>query len=352
MNNSIEPTKAWESQLLKHDRQLLSCRFSPCGKFIFAAATDRFVHRWDLESETHTALDAHKSWVGGMDFHPDGKRLVTADYVGAIHCWNYADETPKPVWSVEDAHPNSIRGVAISSKGGQIATAGHDQIVRIWSADDGKAIHKLSGHTSPIFCCRFHPDGKSLVSAEQHGMIHHWDVSTGKLVRKLDASALWTDASLNGGAHTCGIRSLVFRDDNTLVCTGLTELKDGDRRGGNASILMLNWKDGSQSQMLLAKGAGYAEQVAFHREGFLSAACLTQEHGSLQFWKNDSESTVHTIKSNCRDLDLHPDGERLAVAEWEKFGKVGNNASTEKLVEFSPHHGLVRIYKMTPKPVE
>lgn len=350
---TIDPAKVWESQLLKHDRQLLGCRFSPCGTYVFAAAADYAVHRWNLESEAHTALNGHPSWVGGMAFYPDQQRLVTGDYVGTLHCWNYADETPTPVWSVKDAHPSAIRTISVSADGRYVATAGHDSIVRVWSADDGKLVHELKGHGSPVYAGAIHPDGNNLVTAEQHGIVCHWDLAAGKLVRKLDASLLWTDASLNGGAWSSGIRGLTFCDSgDSLACTGITELKDGDRRGGNASILMLDWKVGKRQQLLQAKSAGYAERVVFHPSGDAIAACLTQEFGSIQFWKRDAEQAVHKIKSNCRDIDLHPDGTRIAVAEWEKFGKVGNNPSTKEPVEFSPHHGVIRIHTLIPRPAE
>lgn len=349
--SSIDPRQARELLVLRHDRQLLACRFSPCGRFVFAAATDRFVHRWELETGTHTAFDAHLSWVGGLGFHPDGKRLVTADYVGAVHCWNYADAEPKPLWSIAEAHPDSIRTVSISIDGKAVITAGHDGKVRIRSADDGQLLHTLTGHESPVYASTVHPDGQSLVTADQSGGVLHWDIRTGKLLRRLDASILWQDESLSGGARSCGVRGLTFGDDGTtLACSGITELKDGDRRGGNASILMLDWKSGTRRELLQAKGAGYAERTVFAGADLIIAACLTQEFGSIRFWSRETPEAMHSIKSNCRDLDLHPDGERFAVAEWDKNGKAGNNASTKELEEFSSHNGLIRVYSLIPEP--
>ena len=52
----IDPTKSWEQQLFQHDRQLIGCAFSPCGKFVFAGGNDKQVYRWDLESEEKTAM--------------------------------------------------------------------------------------------------------------------------------------------------------------------------------------------------------------------------------------------------------------------------------------------------------
>ncbi len=350
-DQTVEPSQSWESQLFEHDRQLLSCRFSPCGKFVFAGGNDRLVHRWELTTGKKTALAGHASWVEAMAFHPDGKRLLTSDYVGQLRCWVYADDTPKLEWSVETAHQSSIRAVDVSSDDRFVATAGHDQIVRVWSASDGKPVCELTGHESPIFCIAFHPDGKQLVSAEQYGPVKHWDATTGKLVRDLAAAKIfWTDASLSNGAHSCGVRSMTFHESgNVLTCAGITELKDGDRRNGNASILFLDWKDGKRKRIMQAKGAGYVERYVFHPAGYVLASCLGQENGSIQFWQIDKDEAVKSIKAGCRDIDLHPDGERFAVTEWKKNGRVGNNPSTDKEDEYTWHHGVVRIYTMTPK---
>jgi hypothetical protein len=52
--------------------------------------------------------------------------------------------------------------------------------------------------------------------------------------------------------------------------------------------------------------------------------------GALWFWKPDQPLAFHTVKlpNNSRDLDLHPDGRRLAVAFFD---------------------GAVRVYDMGPK---
>ena len=346
-DQGFDPKQVQETQLLEHNRQLLTCRFSPCGLFVFAGAMDNAVHRWTLESGDHSALQSHNSWTEALAFHPDGVHLISTDYIGGIRCWKYADDNREPVWSVDDAHARSIRAISIGGDGSVFATSGHDQIVRVWSATDGKLVHEFDGHTSPVFAIAFHPETKSLVSAEQFGVIKHWDVKDGKHVRDLDGTALWTDASLNGGAHTCGIRSLMFdAEGKTLLCAGLTELKEGDLRGGDASILRLNWQDGAKGDMLVAKKAGYVENLVQHTSGAVIAACLTQENGSVQFWLPDNTTPVHQFKSSCRDIDLHPDGKRIAVCEWKKHGKVGNNASTEKLEPFEPHHGVIRIHSL------
>lgn len=344
----VDPKQLNEVAVFKHDRQLLGCRFSPCGEFVFAAGVDNNVHRWHLETGAHTMFAGHGSWIGSLDFHPDKQRMFSADYVGTVHCWRYADNDPKPLWSIKDAHASSIRSVVASLNGKTIATAGHDQLARVWSAKDGSQLHEFAGHQSPIFTSAFHPDGTGLVTAEQFGVVKHWDVESGKHVRDIDASTLWTDASLSGGAHTCGIRDTRFiQDGKTLACAGLTELKDGDRRGGNATVVLLDWETGKQVKTFVAKGAGYVERFVFHSDSLSMAACLTQENGSLQFWNGAAAEPITQVKSPCRDMDLHPDGLRIAVCEWVRHGKVGNNPSTDEPQKFEPHHGAVRIHSLS-----
>lgn len=354
----IDPTKSWEQQLFQHDRQLIGCAFSPCGKFIFAGANDKQVYRWDLESEKKTALTGHSSWIHALDFHPDQKRLITADYVGQVHCWDYTAESPKPLWSIKDAHTRYIRSISISSDGRWLATAGDDRMVRVWNTTDGKLVHELSGHEHRVYSVAFHPDSKNLVSGDRQGGLKHWDAVAGKEVRDLQvAKVLWTEASLSSGAAGAGVLSLAFDESGTsLAVSGVIDVTDGDRNDGTAAVLLVNWKDGKLVRTLQAKAGGFTERAAFHPKGYVIAACCCQESRStMRFWKTDNDEPVHTIKAGllgCRDLALHPDGQRFAVVQWEKVGSAGNDASTEKLEQYDLHRGTIRIYQMTEKPAD
>lgn len=354
--SSLDPKKIWECQVLKHDRQLLGCALSPCGKFAVAGGVDNLVHRWDLATEKKTSFAGHSSWIRALTFHPDKKHLVTADYVGQVIGWDYTHPNPKPKWSIKDAHTRYIRSICISRNGKFLVTAGDDRMVRVWNPANGKPIHELAGHEQRVYSTAFHPDGKSFVTGDRHGGVIHWDAASGKKIREIDAGALWTFASLTSGAGGAGVLSMAFdKTGNTLACSGVTQMKDGDRKGGHASVLLFDWKSGKQKRVLAAKGGGFAERAHFHPAGYVIAACLSQDSGSIHFWKPESETPLHFIKApwkGCRDLALHPDGERIAVAQWERNGKAGNNPSTKKLEEYKWHHGTVRIYNLTPKPAK
>ena len=178
---------------LKHDRGILACKYDPASQFLFAGARDYFVHRWDLAKEpvleppadpkkkpryppvpaapadSRLEMVKHQSWVGGVALFGDGDRLATGDFIGKLVIWSGRAAEPNPLFSFE-AHKGSIRKVAVSSDGKLVATAGNDGAVRVWHTDAAEKLHlELLGHECHVYHVAFHPDGKSLVSADLKG---------------------------------------------------------------------------------------------------------------------------------------------------------------------------------------
>src|SRR4051794_22459105 len=151
-----------EGKALNLDRQACIVRFSPCGKFLVAGATDATVRRFDASSPQLVplpSLTGHNGWVQALAFHPDGKRLLTGDSWGELRCWPFAEKEPKPLWAVKAAHEGWIRGLAVSPDGATLATCGRDGKVSLWSSADGKKQHDLSGQGEDVFAVAFHPSG-------------------------------------------------------------------------------------------------------------------------------------------------------------------------------------------------
>ena len=65
------------------------------------------MHRWEVTGDSLTPmpdLTGHHGWVQALAFHPDGKRLFTADSWGRLCCWAFAEKEAKPTWAVAQAH--------------------------------------------------------------------------------------------------------------------------------------------------------------------------------------------------------------------------------------------------------
>jgi WD40 repeat protein len=315
----LDATKTHETKALRHEAQLNCCRFSPCGKYVAAGSYDGTVLRWTLDGDAKVVLGGHGGWVTSLAFSPDAVHLFTVDTWGKLCCWPYADDAPAAKWTVADAHPSWIREVAVSPDGKLVATAGNDCTVRIWQAADGNA------------------------------------------VRELDAKPLYTRPSGNI-IDAGGVREMSFsRDGKHLACAGITDYGSSVVKGFPA-VVLLDWESGQQKHLLRPKNyekefqvhGVFVEGLSFHRDGLLIGAGGNGEReGALWFWNADESEPVFEINpvpgSCC--LDIHPDGLRLAIAQFQENGRGKNGGNGRKATpeEYRCHHGVVRIYEMAAK---
>lgn len=318
-------------ETLKHDRPMISCRFSADGHYVFGGAMDSSLHRWELTSGGKTDLPGHESWIRRFDVHPDGKLLVTGAYAGRLIWWNPSEASPKPMRTVE-AHKGYVRGVAVSPNGQLVATCGNDLVVRIWSAVDGKLVAELPGHQRHIYNVRFDPSGQFLVSGDLMGVLKQWDTATWKQVRETKVKELIKyDTTFK--ADIGGFRGMDFSPDGKyLVVCGIGKVSNAFAGIGEPTAVLFDFNSGKKLRVLTPAKSykGTMWSVRFHPSGKFIVGSGGGS-GMLWFWKPDSAKSFHALKTaGCAyDVAFHPDGFRMAVATYLK---------------------AVTIYDLGPKP--
>jgi WD40 repeat protein len=324
----IDPTQVKMTQELKHASPLVGCRFDPSGRFVFAGAQDNTVQRWELAGGKKTALTGHKSWVRAFAFAAKAKLVFSGDWAGRILAWPVDADAPAPDRSVE-AHQGWVRALAVSPDGKTLASCGNDCLVKLWSVADGRLLAAFGGHTRHVYDIAFHPDGKSMISGDLMGVIKQWDLAKGTVVRDLDGSVLHKYDATFCADHG-GVRSMAFTPDGKLLaCAGITDVSNAFAGIGKPLVVLFDTATGQRKQLLRPKAdfQGTCWGVVCHPDGFLAGAG-GGNGGALWFWKPDAPQAFHTLAlpNNARDLDLHPDGQRLAVPFFD---------------------GAVRIYRLT-----
>lgn len=309
-----------------YDRPLNACRFNPAGTFVFCGAEDANVERFNIADGARTKFaGGHDTWVQAIGFSKDGAQIYSGGCDGKLTWWEAAAKEPKPIRSI-DAHKGWIRSLDVSPDGTLIATGGNDNQVKLWNAADGKLVRELPGHARHVYSVRFHPQGKFLLSGDLMGVLNQWDVATGKVVRTFDAKPLHT---YEGGQQVDygGVRSIAISpDDKWLAAGGLYKGTNPLGAVNEPLVLLFNWESLKLEKQQITEGipGGAISRLQWLGDGSLMGVCGGTTGGFLLFWKPDAETTFHKFQlpALARDMDLHPDGLRVATAHSDKHIRI------------------------------
>ncbi len=324
-----EPEQTHAGAAWKHTRPLTACRFDPSGKYVFTGAEDNLVTRWDIATGTATPLAAHDSWVRAIAFTPAGDTVFTGGYDGRVIWWPAAADKPEPIRKLDSAHTGWVRALATSPDGSRLVSVGNDNLVKLWDVADGRLVAELAGHQSHVYNVAFHPTDGTFVTCDLKCNLKQWDLAAGTPRRDLAAAVLHKyDTTFR--ADIGGARSIAFSGDGKLLgLGGMTNCTNAFAGIGNIAVVLLDWESGKQVVQYEAKDKvnGLAWGLRQHPAGFWVGLGGGGGGGWFYFWKDvpmgATASTASTtapeffkfkLPDSGRDLDLHPDQLRLAVA--------------------------------------
>jgi WD40 repeat protein len=318
----LDPKSANIVSQWTYDRPLNTCRFNPAGTFVFCGAEDANVERFNMADGARTIFSGgHDTWVQAIGFSKDGAQVMSGGCDGKLTWWDATAKEPKPIRSI-DAHKGWIRSVDVSPDGALIATGGNDNQVKLWNTADGKLVRQLPGHARHVYSVAFHPQGKFLLSGDLMGVLKQWEVATGKIARTFDAKALHT---YEGGQQVDfgGVRAIASSPDGKWLAAG--GLYKGTNPLGAVNeplVLLFNWESQKIEKQQIAEGipGGVIWRLRWLADGTLMGVCGGSTGGFLLFWKPDAEKAFHKFQlpALARDMDLHPDGLRVATVHSDK----------------------------------
>jgi WD40 repeat protein len=177
-----------------------------------------------------------------------------------------------------------------------------------------------------VYSVAFHPQGKFLLSGDLMGVLNQWDVATGKLVRTFDAKPLHT---YEGGQQVDygGVRAIAVSPDGKWLAAG--GLYKGTNPLGAVNeplVLLFNWETQKLEKQQITEGitGGVIWRLRWLADGSLMGVSGGSTGGFLLFWKPDAEKAYHKFQlpTLARDMDLHPDGLRVATAHSDKHVRI------------------------------
>ena len=153
--------------------------FDPGGHAIVVAEGVKGASLRDVRGASRSAV--LEGDIGRAVFGPSGRIFCSADWGKHLIVWDPAGgqwkthRFPWAPWSCARLSPDGTRFVT---------TDGH--VASIWNSDSLERLAFLDGHTAEIQTLDFSPDGRTLASGDEIGVVKLWDVAAGEELLTLE----------------------------------------------------------------------------------------------------------------------------------------------------------------------
>ena len=177
--------------LLKlHDTAISALQYSPDGKYLFSASDDTAIIRVDLSNPTQTSRVDTPSGGRSLAVLAGGSKLAVGCADGSIRLIPLADfakdaavapeATGQTEWKTEG---QIVALYATGEGGGQLLSARIQGLLEL--RDSTGRVIRTFNHGGPIRAVAFHDDTNQVATAGEDGVIKIWSVQDGKLQQEL-----------------------------------------------------------------------------------------------------------------------------------------------------------------------
>jgi WD40 repeat protein len=341
---------AWAATSLGEDpeRSLILGLYSWDRERTSVQGLDQILHDTLLQSSSRLTLTGHQDYVLGVTWSPNGRRLATASSDRTVKVWEM--DTGRELLTLS-GHHGVVFSVAWSPDGKKLATSSSDQTVKVWEAGSGRELLTLSGHHGVVFSVAWSPDGKKLATSSSDQTTRVWDAETGRELLRLIG-------------HQAGVKSVAWSPDGNKLATAsedktarVWEATTGRElvifRGHEASVLSIAWSPDSSKLATTSddKTAKVWEtatgsellSLGTHQERVLCIAwspdgnklATANYDSTAKIWDATTSRELLTLRGHkdaVFSIAWSPDSSKVATASYDKIAKVWQAGSGHELL--------------------
>ena len=279
----------------------------------------------DAPAQVHEPLGPalrHKHIVVGVDFSPDGSRIVTASWDQTAQVWD--THSGKPV-GPPLLHDGRIWSASFSGDGSRVVTASADRTARVWDAQSGELRQKFQ-HDDEVNSAFFSPDSSRVVTACDDGSAQVWEVNTGAKVgpelRHLDHRS---------------VNTATFSPDGARVVTAADDKF--------ARI----WEVETGHQVCALEHGDKVDMATFSPDG--TRVVTASEDNTARIWNAQTGEPLsapldHHDRVNTASFS--PDGCRVVTGSRNNTAQIWDASSGRLLTEPLKHAGWVNSARFSP----
>ncbi|MHC1766462.1 MAG: protein kinase [Verrucomicrobiia bacterium] len=275
-------------------------------------------------------LRGHLGPVVQVSFSPNGERVLTASLDGTARVWdaNEGTELLKLSRNRREVTPRGVTSAAWSPDGRRIVTASEDKTAAVWDATSGAFLLELTGHTGGLTSARFSSNGQHVVTGSLDGSARLWRTDTGKEV----------SPPMIHGAEVCAV---AFSPDSQRIVTA----------GKDEIAIVWDAMTGEKRFPIKAPSARIADRPVYPRTFYADfspdghSIVTISQNQTANLWdaitgvqRFPIKGTTHWLSPRQYDLPLtgsfSPDG------QWLVAGGLDFSATVWRLADQIPSFSL------------
>jgi WD40 repeat protein len=284
--------------------------FSPTGSLIWRCfqhekpewitVRPKIEANWSVCLQT---LEGHRWNVNSVAFSHESTLLASASHDNTIKIWNVSSGDCK--WTFK-GHGSWVMSVAFTHDSMQLASASDDNTIKIWNVSSGDCKWTLKGHGSRVKSVAFTHDSMQLASASRDMTVKIWNVSSGECE--------WT---LEG--HSNEVTSVAFSHDSTKLASASEDM----------TVKIWNVSSGECEWTLDDHSDGVTSVAFSHDSTQLASASLDR---TVKIWNVSSGECEWTLEGHSGlvfGITFSHDSMLLASASGDNTAKIWNVSSSE-----------------------